>query len=164
MDIRRVVQVVQLPVLYKGFIIDPIQMDFARMLGASMVLLLACVLDTRQLQSYVGLAYDKGLEPLVEVSNEEELEKALSTKARVIGVNARCLHSFDVSAEKALSLIRLIPRDYVRVYMSGIRKASELKKLQDMHVDAALIGQSLMQAPNPGQALASLLGDCSLAV
>lgn len=157
LDLRRVAREVQVPVVFKEFVIDQVQVDLARAVGASYVLLLVRVLEERELLRLIREVRARGLEPLVEAADEAELERALATDASIIGVNARDLRSFDVDAGRAGQLVERIPQNRVAVFMSGVRTAADFERIADTRADAVLIGEGLMRAHDPGAQLAELL-------
>ena len=157
LDLRRAARAVQVPVLFKEFVLDPVQVDLARALGATYVLLLVRVLDDRELARLIEEVRARGLEPIVEAADEHELERALSGKATIIGVNARDLRSFDVDARRAGELVDRIPSDRVAVFMSGVRSGDDFARVADTRADAVLIGEGLMRAQDPGAQLRALL-------
>ena len=157
LEARRVARAVGVPVLFKEFVLDPLQIDLARAAGASMVLLLVRALEGETLRALVERCRERGLEPLVEAASEAEVERALETSARVIGVNARDLSSFEVDAGLAGRAIQKIPPSRVAVYMSGVSSREELERVADGRADAVLIGSGLMRADDPGRRLAELL-------
>jgi indole-3-glycerol phosphate synthase len=129
----------------------------ARALGASFVLLLVRVLDDAELRSLIRVVRARGLEPVVEAADGEELDRALRTEATVIGINARDLRSFSVDAGQARALVDRIPEDRIAVFMSGVRSAEDFARVAQSRADAVLIGEGLMRAQDPGAALRSLL-------
>lgn len=157
LDLRRVAAHVRVPVLFKEFVVDPLQVDVARAAGASYVLLLVRVLDDRELVQLIGEVRARGLEPIVEAADARELERALATEASIIGVNARDLRSFDVDSGRAAELVERIPRARVGVFMSGVRSAADFARVAATRADAVLIGEGLMRAEDPGAKLAALL-------
>ncbi|MDB4975756.1 MAG: Indole-3-glycerol phosphate synthase [Myxococcaceae bacterium] len=157
LDARRVAARIQLPVLFKEFVIDPVQVDLARAVGASYVLLLVRVLDDRELAWLIREVRARGLEPVVEAADADELTRALATEATIIGVNARDLRSFTVDPGRAGSLVDRIPADRLAVFMSGVRTAEDYRRVAQTRADAVLIGEGLMRAPDPGAQLARLL-------
>ena len=156
-DVRRVTAAVSCPVLFKGFVVDPFQVRIAADVGASLVLLLASVLDDEALGTLIGETHRLGLEPVVEVANDGELARALRTRARVVGVNARDLHTFRVDPSAAARCVEAIPSDRVAVYMSGVRSREDLRQVARGRADAALVGEGLMRHTNPGDVLAEWL-------
>ena len=153
-DVRRVASVVKQPVLFKGFVVDPFQVQIAADVGASLVLLLASVLDDDTLAMLIGECRRLGLEPVLEVADEGELRRALKTDARIIGVNARDLHTFRVDPVAAARCVEAIPSERLAVYMSGVRSREDLIELARGRADAALVGEGLMRHSNPGDVLA----------
>lgn len=157
LDLRRVAERVETPVLFKEFVLDPVQLDLARAAGARLVLLLVRVLSDERLASLIDEARRRGLEPVVEAADAAELERALALPATIVGVNARDLRSFGVDAGAALALVERIPADRVAVFMSGIRSQADFARVAPGRADAVLIGEGLMRAPEPGAALRALL-------
>jgi indole-3-glycerol phosphate synthase len=157
LDVRRAVKASSAPVLFKEFVVDPVQVDCARALGATYVLLLVRVLNDRELARLIHEVRARGLEPVVEAADAEELTRALATEAAIVGVNARDLRSFDVDSGRAGELVDRIPPSRVAVFMSGVRSAEDFQRVARTRADAVLIGEGLMRAPNPGKRLADLL-------
>lgn len=153
LDLRRVAARVDVPVLFKEFVVDPVQLDAARAAGASFVLLLVRVLSDAELAELIEQARQRGLEPVVEAADAQELARALSTTATIVGVNARDLRSFSVDAGQAAALVAQIPRERVSVFMSGVRSAEDFARVAATGADAVLIGEGLMRAPDPGARL-----------
>jgi indole-3-glycerol phosphate synthase len=155
--LRRVAAAVQIPTLFKEFVVDPVQVDVARAVGASYVLLLVRVLDDRELAALIHEVRARGLEPIVEAADERELERALATPASIVGVNARDLRSFEVDPARAGELVERIPSDRVAVFMSGVRTRADFLRVAETRADAVLIGEGLMRSDDPGARLAELL-------
>jgi len=152
--LRQVAEAVNLPVLRKDFIIDEFQIYGARALGASSYLLIASILPSGQLKDFIELGRELGMEPLVEVHDEGELEKALEAGAEIVGVNNRDLKTFKVSISTTLRLLPLIKEEgKVAVSESGIKGKEDIKLLKEAGVDAFLIGESLMRADRPDEVL-----------
>ena len=149
---------VSLPILCKDFIIDPIQVLAARAAGADALLLIAAILKKSSLLELLGMARDLSMACLVEVHNEEEMERVLTTDARIIGINNRNLRTFQVSLDTTFKLRPSIPSDRLVVSESGIQEQSDLQSLASAAVDAVLVGTSLMRAEDPGQKLRELMG------
>lgn len=145
-----------LPVLRKDFVIDPYQVYESRAAGADAVLLIVAALEPDALCDLKDEAEALGMDVLVEVHNEPELEEALDAGARFVGVNNRSLHTFQVSLETSLSLGVLFPNGVARISESGISRPEDLADLRAAGYHGALVGSSLMQANDPGQALKSL--------
>jgi len=149
---------VPVPVLRKDFIFDLWQVWEARAGDADSFLLIAAILSGAQLSELLAAGRELGMEALVEVHTREELDRALAAGARIIGVNNRDLRTFDVRLETSLELIREIPSGPVTVSESGLRSHADLLRLRDAGFRAFLIGESLMQAPEPAATLRALLG------
>ena len=147
-----------LPVLRKDFTVDPRDVVDARLMGADAILLIAAVLDPFELVEMHQLACEVGLDVLVEVHDEPELEEALNAGAMLVGVNQRDLASFEVDHDRALRMASAIPDSVVKVAESGIRSAEDAKRLGDAGYDAVLVGEALVTSLDPAQTLAQLLG------
>lgn len=157
LDLARAAARVRVPLLFKEFVVHPVQIDLARAAGAALVLLLVRALDDVALRGLIDGARGRGLEPVVEAADAQELSRALATTASIIGINARDLRSFSVDAGRAAALVERIPTDRVAVFMSGIRSSEDFLRVSRGRADAALIGEGLMRAPDPGAALSALL-------
>jgi indole-3-glycerol phosphate synthase len=147
----------KLPLLRKDFLTDPYQIYESRAYGADCLLLIVAVLTVRKLEELLGLSHQLGMSCLVEVHNEAELEIALKSEARVIGVNNRDLNTFAVDITTTRRLRPLIPTDRIMVSESGIKSCSDMGKLESWGVDAALIGESLMSEPDIAAKMRELL-------
>jgi indole-3-glycerol phosphate synthase len=148
---------VDVPVLRKDFMIDPRQLHEARIAGADVVLLIAALLDDAALVGMTMLAHELELEVLLEVHDEHELERALATSADVIGINNRNLRSFVVDlavTERLMPMTSPDPRPIVSE--SGVRTPADAARMRDCGVDALLVGEALMRAPQPGGLLREL--------
>jgi indole-3-glycerol phosphate synthase len=149
-------QACSLPVLRKDFVVDPWQVYESRLLGADCILLIAAALDDAQLRDLLALAESLGLDALIEVHDEAELERALATTGPLIGINNRDLRSFTVSIDTTLRLRELVPEGRLLVTESGIRTPDDVARLRAAGVHAFLVGESFMRAPDPGAELARL--------
>jgi indole-3-glycerol phosphate synthase len=147
---------IAIPVLRKDFIFDPWQVWESRATDADSFLLIVAALRDGLLRDLLSLGRELGMEPLVEVHTHPELQRALAAGARIIGVNNRDLKTLSVRPELSFELIQEIPDDCIAVAESGLRTAEELRKLRRAGFDAFLIGEYLMDAPDPGAALKSL--------
>lgn len=145
-----------LPVLRKDFTIDPWQVFESRALGADCILLIVAALEPGQLHELYALAREIGLDVLVEVHNEVELEQALSCGADLVGVNNRDLHHFITDLATSERLRPLIPKEKIMVTESGIQCPADVERLRRAGVDAFLVGEALMRADDPGAALREL--------
>lgn len=155
--LRLIRAAVGLPLLRKDFIVDEYQIVEARALGADAILLIVAALSDDELAAFTRLAHDLGLDVLVEVHDEAECERALKLPLRVIGVNNRNLHDFSVSLDTTRRIKAMVPTDYLVVSESGIHTRTDIDALQADGVSAFLVGGALMQADDPGAALAALL-------
>ncbi|HIJ78055.1 MAG: indole-3-glycerol phosphate synthase TrpC [Desulfobulbaceae bacterium] len=151
-------QAVDLPVLRKEFIIDEIQIREARVYGADAILLIAAILDQVQIKDYLALAHELGMDVLVEIHDEAEAEKAVAAGSRLIGVNNRDLRDFSMDLNTTFRLQKLVPREIPLVSESGIRDFADMSRLAEHGVAAALVGETLMRAADPAQALRELTG------
>ncbi len=156
-DMESARSAVDLPVLRKDFTIDAYHAHEAAAHGADAILLIAAILTERQLRDFRELAERYSMAALVEVHDEEELKPALASGARIIGVNNRNLHTFDVHLETALRLAEKIPAGVVRVAESGINTAEHIRQLRAAGYQAFLIGEHLMKSGDPSAALRALL-------
>ena len=125
--------------------------------GADAILLIAAILSERQLRDFRELAERYRMAALVEVHDEEELGPAIASGARLIGVNNRNLHTFEVNIETSLQLADKIPADIVRVAESGIHSSADVQRLRASGYQAFLIGEHLMKSGDPSAALQALL-------
>jgi indole-3-glycerol phosphate synthase len=152
-------EVVNLPILRKDFTLAAYHVYEARWVGADAVLLIVAVLEQRLLADLVTLAGEIGLAALVEVHDPEEADRALAAGAKVLGINNRDLRTFQTDLAQTEKVLRHLParEGLTIVSESGIRTADDLRRLADLGVDAALIGEHLMRADDPGKALAALL-------
>ena len=146
-----------LPALRKDFVVDPWQVWEARAAGADAVLLIVAALDDDELRGLLALAGRAGLDALVEVHDRGELDRALAAGAKIVGVNNRNLKTLEVSLETALSLAEAIPDGVVAVAESGIGTGDDIRRLREAGFAALLIGERLMGAPDPAEALRALL-------
>ncbi|MCG6899795.1 MAG: indole-3-glycerol phosphate synthase TrpC [Gammaproteobacteria bacterium] len=145
-----------LPVLRKDFIVDPYQVYEARVLGADAVLLIVAALSDPMLLELLQLTSHLGMDALVEVHDAEELERALAVPATLLGINNRDLRSFETSLEVTLGLLKQIPEDRVVVTESGIHTVEDVALMRSHGVNAFLVGEAFMKAPEPGEKLAEL--------
>lgn len=157
--LRRISAEVKIPVLRKDFTVDEYMIYEAKILGASAVLLICAILSEEQLAKYIGITHSLGMSALVEAHDEREIETALNAGARIIGVNNRDLRSFSVDTSNSARLRNLVPKDKIFVSESGIQTAEDVAKLRKIGVNAVLIGETLMRAPDKAAKLAELRGD-----
>jgi indole-3-glycerol phosphate synthase len=156
--VRRVAQTVSVPVLYKGFVLDPIQVDLAYDVGASLVLLLVRALEDSDLRALIQHTRSLGMEPVVEAAGSGEVDRAAAAGATIIGVNARDLSTFLVDKDAARASVERIPPECVAVFMSGVCSADDFRYVAQGRADAVLIGEALMRCEDPGARLSELLG------
>ena len=145
-----------LPVLRKDFTVDPYQVVEARAIGADCILLIAACLDDARLTGLNDLAHDLGMDVLIEVHDGEELERALQTDNRLIGINNRNLRTFEVSLETTLDLLQRIPQGRLVVTESGILTPDDVQQMRSHDVHAFLVGEAFMRADDPGAKLTEL--------
>jgi indole-3-glycerol phosphate synthase len=148
----------QLPVLRKDFMIDAWQIYESRAMGADAILLIAACLDDAQMADLEAIARSLDMAVLVEVHDRAELERALRLKTPLIGINNRNLRTFAVSIETTLALRAEVPADRLLVTESGILGRADVQALRNAGVNAFLVGEAFMRAPDPGLALADLFG------
>ncbi|MDR4505786.1 MAG: indole-3-glycerol phosphate synthase TrpC [Candidatus Scalindua sp.] len=149
---------VKIPLLRKDFLIDPYQIYEARAAGADAVLLIARLLTTEQIDSFLSIAHDLGMECLVEIHNTKELEQVLETGSNIIGINNRDLDTFETNLETSLKLRALMPDGKIFVSESGIKTRSDVRRLEDAGFDAILVGETLMRSNNISLKMRELLG------
>lgn len=142
--LKEVKGIVNIPVLRKDFIIDEYMIYQSKNIRADAILLIVAVLDKYKLKDYFDIANESGLSSLIEVHNEEELEKAVNINARIIGVNNRDLKTFNVDINNSVRLRKLVPKNIIFVSESGIKDRSDIKILEENETDAVLIGERLM--------------------
>lgn len=151
------VKAVNIPVLYKDFIVTPYQIAAARLAGASAVLLIVAALDDGQLKSLLRQARELRLTALVETHDEAEISRALAVGANVVGVNCRDLKTFSTDLSGTERLMQTIPDGVLRIAESGIHSVADLARLKNAGADGFLVGTELMRADHPGLRLRELL-------
>ena len=156
-DIRNALGNKRLPLLRKDFIHDSYQVYESRAYGADSLLLIVAILTPKMLEELHGLSHELGMSCLVEVHNEAELEITLNSRARVIGINNRDLSTFVVDLATTERLRPLIPPDRTVVSESGIKNRNDMEKLKKWGVDAVLVGESLISAPDIAAKMKELL-------
>lgn len=152
-------QAVSVPLLRKDFIFDEYQIVEARAWGADAILLIVASLDDAELRALSDAARSLELDVLVEVHTQEELDRALSAEAMLIGVNSRNLNTFETSLQTAIDLGKRIPGKVHRVAESGIHEPADIQRLEAAGYSTFLVGESLMRQDDPGVALSVLLAD-----
>jgi indole-3-glycerol phosphate synthase len=149
---------VSIPVLRKDFTVDERDVCDARIMGADAVLLIVAALTDDELKRFHALAAELGMAALVEIHDEAEVKRAVLIHADLVGINQRDLNTFEVDRTRAARLARTLPSGVVKVAESGIDSADDLVKLRDAGYAAALVGEHLVTAPDPGEALRRLRG------
>jgi indole-3-glycerol phosphate synthase len=155
-DLRAARGAVEIPVLRKDFTVDPRDVCDARTMGADAVLLIVAALDDAELRDLHALAGDIGLDALVEVHDEAELERALAVGATVVGVNQRDLVTFEVDTDRAVRVAAAMPEGIVRVAESGIRGAADAARLAAAGFHAILVGESVVTSGDRASSVAAL--------
>ena len=157
-DVREARANCKLPILCKDFILEPYQIYEARYSGADAVLLISAILSLPKLKSLKEEVKRFGMAALVEVHNEEELNKAMAAEANIIGINNRNLKDFTVNMEVTLRLRSLIPYDIIVVSESGIKTREDVLHLEKAGINAVLIGETLVKSETPESKLRELKG------
>jgi indole-3-glycerol phosphate synthase len=145
-----------LPVIRKDFIVDPYQVYEARAIGADCILLIAAALSDQQMADLNSLANELGMDVLIEVHGADELARTLPLNTRLVGINNRNLHTFEVSLNNTYDLLASIPDDRIVVTESGIHSIEDVHAMREHNVHAFLVGEAFMRAENPGQKLKEL--------
>jgi indole-3-glycerol phosphate synthase len=158
-DLRRAREATSLPILRKDFVIDRYQVAEARAAGADAILLIVSALSDTQLTQLQFEAARWGLDVVVEAHDAAEVRRALAVGARIVGINHRDLRTFNVDTTLAVRMRPEIPRNRVVVAESGIKTANDVSNLRANGINAILVGESLMRAPDPGVALRALLSE-----
>ena len=146
----------QLPVLRKDFMVDPYQIYESRAMGADCILLIAACLDDAQMRDLEAIALGLDMAVLVEVHDGAELDRALKLKTPLVGINNRNLRTFEVTLDTTLGLRERVPADRLLVTESGILSRADVQRMRAAGVNAFLVGEAFMRAPEPGLALAEL--------
>jgi indole-3-glycerol phosphate synthase len=142
--LKDIKQIVKIPILRKDFILDIYQVFESKAIGADALLLICAILDAQTLKTFLDTAHGLDMDCLVEAHDEEEIEKALSAGAKIIGVNNRNLADFSVDINNSAALRKLVPKDKIFVSESGINTKEDIKFLKRHDVDAVLIGTQFM--------------------
>ncbi len=148
-----------LPVLRKDFLVDPYQVYEARAMGADAILLIVAALSLSQMQEMEGIAQELGMAVLVESHDAGELDIALQLQTPLIGINNRNLRTFEVSLNTTLAQLERIPAERIVITESGILRPDDVAQMRQHHVNAFLVGEAFMRAPEPGVELARLFGE-----
>jgi len=147
-----------LPLLRKDFVVDEYQVLVARAAGADAVLLIVAALKKKRLRKLMAAASDLGMDALIEVHDEDEVETAIEAGAELIGINNRDLHSLEVDLDTTFRLLADVPAGTVVVAESGITEREDVERLEEAGVDAILVGEVLMRSDDPVRAVRTLLG------
>ena len=145
-----------LPMLRKDFMLDEYQLYEAKNIGADCILLIVAALEDGLMHDLAGRAVELGLDVLVEVHNQTELERGLTLEMPMVGINNRNLRTFETSLSNTISLLPLVPKDVIVVTESGIHKGDDIKLMRDNNVNSFLVGEAFMRADSPGVKLAEL--------
>jgi len=145
-----------LPVIRKDFIIDPYQVYEARAMHADCILLIVSALEDAQLNELLALANDLQMDVLMEVHDREEMQRAIVSGAKLIGVNNRNLRTFDVNLQTTLDMLDMLPEDRILVTESGIHAPQDVKLMRENNVNSFLVGEAFMRADEPGEKLSEL--------
>ncbi len=156
-DLREVRQTVTLPLLCKDFILERWQVVEAKRTGADAILLIAAALEAPLLRQLITFAHDLGMQVLCETHDAHEVDRAMAAGARLIGVNARDLQTFETDLQVCVDLRAVVPAGFTYVAESGVGSVEDAKKLADAGVDAILVGSYLMRAECPGDTLRELV-------
>ncbi|KRM55792.1 indole-3-glycerol phosphate synthase TrpC [Lacticaseibacillus sharpeae] len=156
--LRDIRAAVDMPLLRKDFTIDPYMIYEARAAGANLILLIVAILTDRQLHDYLELAQQLGLAAIVEAHDAAEIKRALAANARIIGVNNRDLRDFSVDLHHSANLRPLVPQNVLFIAESGIKTPADTAELRAAGVNAVLIGETLMRAPDKQAAITALRG------
>ncbi|MBO5152792.1 MAG: indole-3-glycerol phosphate synthase TrpC [Eubacterium sp.] len=148
-DFKEIRRQTDLPMIRKDFMIDEYQFYEAKAIGADAILLIAAILDDVQMKDFYALAYELGMDALVETHDEAEVERALKMDAKIIGVNNRNLKDFTISLDNTVRLRPMVPKEKCFVAESGIITDDDIRLLKEQQVDAFLIGRALMEAKDP---------------
>jgi indole-3-glycerol phosphate synthase len=152
-DLRRVARSVDLPLLRKDFTVCENDVLDAAEAGAGAVLLIVAALSDHELATFLDVAERVGIDTLVEVHDQAEVQRAMGVGARIIGVNQRNLHSFDVDSARAAALAGSLPRDCVAVCESGLQEVADVARAAASGFDAVLVGEAFVTSPDPAATL-----------
>ena len=145
-----------LPVIRKDFIVDTYQVAEARALASDCILLIVAALGDGQMAELAACSEELGMDVLVEVHDEKELERALTLNTRLVGVNNRNLHTFETDLDTTIRLLGLMPGDRIVVTESGIHTSGHVKKMREHGINSFLVGEAFMREEDPGKALKEL--------
>ena len=158
-DLVKARELTEIPIIRKEFIIDEFQILEAKASGADVVLLIAACLNDNQIKNLSEFAKELNLEVLVEIHNNQELEKCLLSSVDIIGVNNRNLKTFKVDIENSINLSKLIPENFLKISESGISSAKEISILREHGFKGFLIGETFMKEKNPGKEVLNMINE-----
>lgn len=156
--LKAISQVVKIPILRKDFIFDEYQIYEAKTLGADAILLIAGMLSQETMKNFYQLTKELEMDSLIEIHNEEELEKAIKINAEIIGINNRNLKTFEVNLETTFRLASLLPAEIVKISESGINSVEDIYRLKNNQIDGVLIGEALMKSTEVEKLLRKIVG------
>ena len=156
--LEKITENVELPILRKDFIIDEYQIYESKFIGANAILLICSILSEEQLKEYLDIANTLNLDVLVEAHNEDEIDTAVKSGAKIIGVNNRNLKDFTVDIKNSINLRKFVPEDILYISESGIKTREDIITLENNNVNGVLIGETLMISNNKKMQLDILRG------
>ena len=156
--LEEITQAISVPCLRKDFTVDEYMIYEAKLLGACAVLLICPILSSKEIKNYIKICDELGISALVEAHDESEIETAINSGARIIGVNNRNLKDFTVDTENSRRMRELVPENIIFVSESGVKSANDVALLREIGADAVLIGETLMRAENKKEKLKELRG------
>lgn len=159
LHINEVKRAIDLPVLRKDFIIDEYQVYESRYFGADAILLIARILSVDQIKSFMHLAKKINMDVIVEIHNENDLEKALLSNPDIIGINNRDLDTLEISIENTLRLAPKIPQNIIKISESGISSSEDIKKIRNIEINAVLIGAAFLESGDIAARVREVMGN-----
>ena len=156
--LKEIAETVSVPCLRKDFTVNEYMIYEAKLLGAKAVLLICSILTEKQITDYIKICDELGISALVEAHNEDEVKSAISSGARIIGVNNRNLKDFTIDTENSRRMRELVPKDIMFVSESGVKTPKDITLLREIGADAVLIGETLMRSENKKEKLSALRG------
>lgn len=157
--ISEVRRTVKLPVLRKDFIVDEYQVYESRYFGADAILLICRMLTREQIKSFIHLAENIGMDAIVEIHDENDLEKALVANAKIIGINNRDLDTLTVDLNNTFKLAAKMPKEIIKISESGIRTSSDISRLREAGMNAVLIGEAFLEAEDISASIRDVMGE-----
>ena len=157
--ISEVRRTVKLPVLRKDFIIDEYQVYESRYFGADAILLIARILTKEQIKSFMHFARRIGMDSIVEIHDEKDLEKVLLANAKIVGINNRDLDTFTVNLDNTFKLVPKMPKEIIKISESGIKSNEDISRLRKIGVSAVLIGEAFLEAKDVAEKMKEIMGE-----